>query len=273
MGDESSPQRVLSVHVVLARAGSRSSSASSLARRADEVFHPSGGGKFTLDLQLEARPGVTVLFGPSGAGKSTALAMIAGLERPDSGRITLGTRVLLDRSSRVDVPPHERRIALVFQSIALFPHQRVIDNVAYGIRRRAPSPVGAEGRGAGRSSAARRALALAWLERTRVAHLASRWPRTLSGGEAQRVALARALASEPEALLLDEPFSSLDAELRDDLVAEVRRLVDDLTLPAILVTHDRDEALACGDAAVVVREGRVVASGTPKDVLGRRAAG
>lgn len=208
---------------------------------------------FAIDVQLDVKPGVTVLFGPSGSGKSTTLEMIAGLVRPDAGRIVLGERVLFDE--RTDLAAHRRRIGLVFQSIALFPHRSVLDNVTYGIR--------------GATTGSRRERALRWLDRMRVAHLASRSPATLSGGEAQRVALARALAAEPRALLLDEPFSSLDSELRDELSREIRLLVDDLSLPTVLVTHDRDEASALGDAAVVLREGRVVAAGAPSAIIGR----
>src|SRR5262245_60298757 len=173
-----------------------------------------GAGRF-LELRLAVPAGITVLSGPSGAGKTTTLAVAAGLVRASAGRILLGGRVLYDGAAGVFVPPHERRVALVFQSLALFPHLTVLENVAYGI----PKSVA-------RSERASRAHA--WLERMHALHVCERAVPTLSGGEAQRVALARALASEPDALLLDEPFSALDVELRRELTHELRAIVGEL---------------------------------------------
>jgi len=206
------------------------------------------GAPSRLEARFEVPAGVTVLFGASGAGKTTCLSLIAGLVRPDRGRIVLGDQVLTDVSSRKHVPAHQRRVAFVFQSLALFPHMSALDNVAYGLPRRTPR--------AARPGEARR-----WLERMRVAHVAERRPPTLSGGESQRVALARALASSPRALLLDEPFSAMDEALRAELGSELASIVADLGLPTVLVTHDRADALALGAHVVVLSAGRVVASG------------
>lgn len=198
---------------------------------------------FDLDIELEAPPGVTVLFGPSGAGKSRTLACIAGLTRPDQGRITVGEDVWFDSASREERPIHLRRVAFVFQSLALFPHMTAEENVAYGIR---------EG-----SKAERRERAREMLARMRVPHLAERKPRTFSGGEAQRVALARAFAMTPRVLLLDEPFSALDAGVKRDLLGEVKEHVAKANVPAILVTHDTTEARTLGERVLFIEKGRI----------------
>lgn len=211
-------------------------------------------GGFALDVTIEAPPGITVLFGPSGAGKSTTLRAIAGLERPAKGVVTLGETTWFDAGREVDVPVHQRALAYVFQSLALFPHLSAQDNVEYGIDRRLPK-------------AERRKLALNFLTRMRVAHVADRRPRTLSGGEAQRVALARAFARAPRLVLLDEAFSAMDRELRRELGEEVRRYVDDAKIPAIVVTHHRMEAHALGDRMIMMRAGRVEAVGSVAELL------
>jgi ABC-type sulfate/molybdate transport systems ATPase subunit len=207
-----------------------------------------------LWAKLDVSPGITVLFGPSGAGKSTCLVAVAGLVTPSQGRITLGKEVLFDADSGIDLPPDRRRVALVFQSLALFPHMTALQNVAFGISRAI-------------ARADRFSTATYWLERMRVTHLAERRPETFSGGEAQRVALARALASGPHVLLLDEPFSAMDAILRQQLSAELSTLIAELSIPTILVTHDREDALRLGTQMVALREGRVVSEGTPEQVL------
>lgn len=218
-------------------------------RAAPGADHP-----FSLELKLTAPPGVTILFGPSGSGKSTTLAAIAGLVRPDAGRVALGDDVWFDAARGIDRPVHERGLAFVFQSLALFPHMSAADNVAYGIDR-------------GIAAAERRRRALAMLDRMRVAHLASRKPRTFSGGEAQRVALARAFARSPKVVLLDEPFSALDRELRHELCADVKATVTDLGIPAIMVTHHRHEARTMGDRIIVLRDGRVTGRGDVREHL------
>jgi molybdate transport system ATP-binding protein len=196
---------------------------------------------------LQAPAGITVVSGPSGAGKSTLLLTIAGLIRPRTGRVTLDGEVLFDDATGTFVPPHRRRVALVFQSLALFPHLTAWQNVAYGL--------------AHLPRALRRERALGWLARTRVADLADRSPGTLSGGEAQRVALARALACEPRALLLDEPFSAMDPALRRELRTELLRLVVELDLPTLLVTHEREDAGSITSRVVELGAGRIVAGG------------
>ena len=200
-----------------------------------------------VSAHLRFDPGLTVVMGPSGAGKSTLLNAIAGLTRRCEGHIALGQSVLFDSGRRTLVPPHRRRIAMVFQSLALFPHMTVWRNVAYGLR------------GGGDL----RARADVWLARTRAAHLADRAPESLSGGEAQRVAIARALASEPDVLLLDEPFSSLDAGLRRELGQELVALVHRLGLIAIMVTHHEQDACTLGSRIVTLADGRAVRDASP----------
>jgi len=209
---------------------------------------------FRLDVDVAFPAGVTIVFGPSGSGKSTLLSAIAGLSRPDQGRIALGDEVWFDSSARVHLPVERRKVAVVFQSLALFPHMTALANVEYGVDRALPR-------------AARRDHARATLARFRVGHLEDRRPRTLSGGEAQRVALARALAMSPRALLLDEPFSALDQDLRRALCVDVRAMVDDLHVPVLHITHNHEEARALGDRMVRVQAGRVVATGPVDDLL------
>lgn len=211
-------------------------------------------GDFTVDVALDAEPGITILFGPSGAGKSTTLSMIAGLVKPDEGSVKLGDAVWFDGAAGIDVPIEQRRVGYVFQSLALFPHLTALDNVAYGVPK-------------GVAKAASRERCLSMLERFRVAHLEKRKPRTFSGGEAQRVALARAFAMSPAILLLDEPFSALDRTLRRELHVDLRSMVDAHSLPTILITHHQNEARALGDQLVMIRDGRVEARGTPGEVL------
>ena len=199
---------------------------------------------FALDVAFDVPPGVTVLFGPSGSGKSTTLAAIAGLVRPSSGRISIGDDVWFDSAAKTHVAVHRRRVAFVFQSLALFPHMTALQNVVYGMDR-ALDPT------------AHAARASALLERLRVPHLADRKPRTFSGGEAQRVALARALATSPRAILLDEPFSALDRELRIELISDLRDSIRELDVPVLFVTHHRQEARALGDRLVLLEGGRV----------------
>ena len=210
-----------------------------------------------LDVTIAVPPGITCVLGPSGAGKSTLLAAIAGLIHPDAGRIALGDDVWFDAGRRVDLPAHLRRVAYVFQSLALFPHLDAIGNVCYGMARDQPR-------------AARRDRAGALLAKLSVGHLAHRRPRTYSGGEAQRVALARALAMDPQVILLDEPFSALDRSLRVQLAGLVRGLVDELGVPMVHVTHSIGEARALADRVVRIEHGKVIAEGTPDQVLGRR---
>ena len=213
---------------------------------------------FALDVDFEAPPGITVFFGPSGSGKSTTLAAIAGLWRPANGRITVGDEVWFDGEANVDRPVHRRGVAFVFQSLALFPHMSAVSNVEYGMDRTL-------------SAASRRENAVAMLGRWKVSHLADRKPPTFSGGEAQRVALARAFAMRPRVVLLDEPFSAMDRKLRHDLSLEVRSFIDELRIPAIHVTHHRNEARALADRVVLIDRGRILATGPGNELLADRA--
>jgi len=229
----------------------------------------------SLDVML--RPGsVLVLFGPSGAGKTTILRQIAGLERPDAGTIRFGREVWCDIAGQQWRPPQERRVGVVFQEPTLFPHLTVRDNIRYGVRPgtdpgqtrvRPPSDPGLSRSGSpsGRDQVAEIARVLG------IADLENRYPRALSGGEAQRVALARALTPGPRLLLLDEPFAALDAPTRLRLRREVRALLHATGTPALLVTHDRTETLAMGDAVAVVIGGRVRQIGPVSDVFSRPA--
>jgi molybdate transport system ATP-binding protein len=217
------------------------------------------GSGFSVDAQLDVQlaPGsVLVLFGPSGAGKTTILRQIAGLERPALGVIRFCGDVWCDTGRGTWRPPQDRRIGLVFQEPTLFPHLTVRDNIAYGVR---------PGSDVDLTSVEEIATMLG------IGDLQNRYPRALSGGEAQRVALARALAPNPRLLLLDEPFASLDAPTRLRLRREVRALLQTTGTPAILVTHDRLEALAMGDTVAVVVGGRVRQTGPVADVFSRPA--
>lgn len=214
-------------------------------RRRDVAVH--------ADVDLQAAP-ITVLFGPSGSGKTSLLRCIAGLDRPDPGsRIVFDDQIWDD--DRVHTPPQRRSIGFLFQDPALFPHLDVSRNVAYGL-----SAVPRRDRAARIETA---------LEQVDAGHLRDRDPRTLSGGEAQRVALARALAPRPQLLLLDEPLSALDAPTRNRLQGQLRTWLLRAGLPAILVTHDRTEALATGDRIVVLIAGRVRQAGPPAEVFSR----
>ena len=211
-------------------------------------------GSFRLDVAFEARPGITALFGPSGAGKTTTLSIIAGLVRPDEGSVVLGSSTWFDAARSIDVAPESRGVALVFQSLALFPHLTVLGNVEYGIDRALPRNE-------------RRRIAREMLARMQASHIEDRRPSTLSGGEAQRVALSRALARSPRLILLDEAFSGTESVLRGELGERVRELVGELEIPAILVTHQAVEARTLSEHAVLIEDGRVRAVGPTRDVV------
>lgn len=193
---------------------------------------------------------IVVLLGPSGSGKTTTLRLIAGFEVPEAGTVDVGGRRVA--APGVHVPPERRRVGMVFQNYALFPHLSAWDNVAFGLPRR---------RNRSRRARVEKLLRLAGLQR-----LADRYPHELSGGEQQRVALARTLAPNPEVVLLDEPFSNLDAELRRQMRSEVRELLDGLNSTALLVTHDQEEAFDMGDRIAVLNQGHLEQLGTPEEV-------
>jgi molybdate transport system ATP-binding protein len=200
---------------------------------------------FPLSLDVELGRETLALVGPSGAGKSSVLRAIAGLLRPEQGRIALGARVWLDTEVGIDLPPESRSVGLVFQEYALFPHLDVRRNVAFGGRERVDE----------------------LLERFRISHLAQARPADLSGGERQRVALARALARDPAVLLLDEPLSALDAHTRGVVRGELAELLGELGLPTLLVTHDFEDAAALADRVGVIVDGRILQLGQAAELL------
>jgi molybdate transport system ATP-binding protein len=216
---------------------------------------------FTLDVAIDVAPGeVVAVLGPNGAGKSTLLRTVCGLEPLSGGQIRLGGQIVDEPSSDTFVPPRERRTGIVFQDYRLFPHLTVRDNIAFGPRSR------------GRTTAQSRDAARSWVERLRLTELVDRRPAQLSGGQAQRVALARALASEPAALLLDEPMAALDAGTRLDVRADLRAHLHEFEGPTLLVTHDALEALVLADRLVVLEHGSITQQGTALDVARRPAS-
>jgi molybdate transport system ATP-binding protein len=204
-------------------------------------------GDFALAAKFAAAEGVTALFGPSGAGKSTIVNLIAGLIAPDRGRIALDDTVLFDTSSRIDVPPHRRRIGCVFQEGRLFPHLTVRRNLDYG------RWMG----GLAREEAATRHI----VELLDLGRLLDRRPGKLSGGERQRVAIGRALLMRPLLLLLDEPLASLDAARKREILPYLVRLRDDAKVPMLYVSHFADEVRAIATEVVRIEDGRIVAQG------------
>jgi len=220
------------------------------------VLHVDAGtrlGAFELRAALDVPVGdCLALAGPSGAGKSTLLRIVAGLVRPDRGRVACQEEVWLDTDQGVDVAPERRRCGYVFQDYALFGHLRVWQNVAYALR--------------GHSRARRHARAHELLDRFGIAHLADARPGTLSGGERQRVALARALARQPSTLLLDEPLSALDARTRARAARELASILRDVDVPTVLVTHDFSEAALLGDEVAIIDDGRVIQRGSASEL-------
>jgi iron(III) transport system ATP-binding protein len=212
------------------------------------------GGQAAVDgIDLTIPDGALVcLLGPSGCGKTTTLRLVAGFMSPDAGEIRVGGAVL--SSPRATVPPEARRMSMVFQSYALWPHMTVARNVAYGL----------ELRGLPREEIRRRVDAI--LSVTHLSAFAERYPGELSGGQQQRAALARALVVEPQTLLLDEPLSNLDANLREEMRFEIRRLHQEFKYTTVYVTHDQAEAMTAADLIVVMNAGRIEQVGSPHDV-------
>jgi iron(III) transport system ATP-binding protein len=224
--------------------------------RVESLSHSYGEHPVVLDLSFSLGRGmIGCLLGPSGCGKTTVLRCIAGFESPRAGRILLGGEPVT--APGVAVPPEQRRIGMVFQDYALFPHLRVADNIAFGLRR-----VPRE-----RRDARIRELA----ELVGLATDLGKYPHELSGGQQQRVALARALAPRPELLLLDEPFSNLDVDLRERLSLEVREIIKASGATAVLVTHDQQEAFAMADEIGILHEGRIQQWAPPYDLYHRPA--
>jgi len=208
---------------------------------------------FALEANFAAPAGITILFGRSGSGKTTLLNCIAGLVRPDAGRIALDSRVLFDAAAKIDLAPAKRSVGFLFQDLALFPHLTAEQNVEYGLAK-VPADT-------------RRKRAAAILDAMRVGNLARRKPAEISGGEKQRVALARSLVTDPAMLLLDEPLAALDAITKSSIIADLRAWNAAHGIPIIYVTHSLQEAFAVGEAVVVLEAGKIIARGSPMDVL------
>jgi len=213
---------------------------------------------FTLDVAWTSGDGVAALFGPSGAGKTLTLQCLAGLLRPDAGRIVVDGRVFFDAAAGIELTPQQRRVGYVFQGYALFPHLTVADNIGFGLR--------------DQPRATRRERTRSVMARLGLESLAGRYPRELSGGQQQRVALARALAIDPALVLLDEPLSALDQPLRRALRDELRTILGDWRTAAVVVTHDFAEAYRLGDRIVVYEAGRVIQSAPRSELLWQPAS-
>ena len=208
---------------------------------------------FTLDVDFAVPAGVTILFGASGSGKTTVLRGIAGLTRPDAGRIAVQDIPLFDSAADIDIPVPQRKVGYVAQHLALFPHLTVHGNVEYGISR------------VDRYRRAERAQMI--LASFKIAHLSGRKPGEISGGEQQRTALARALATDPRVLLLDEPLSALDYATQTHIMDDLRTWISERAVPVVYVTHAHREVFALGERVIVLGGGRVQAQGIPHDVL------
>lgn len=200
-----------------------------------------GSGKFTT------------LLGPSGCGKTTILRMIAGLETPDEGEIYCGGSCVFSASKKINTPPEKRNFGFVFQDFALWPHMRVYENVAF--------PLKATHRNDNLNYKVKKALKAVRLE-----EFESRYPEQLSGGQQQRVAFARAIVGEPDCILFDEPLSALDAILRDEMRVEIRRLVTQMGITSVFVTHDQTEAMSMSDTIVVLNKGKIEQSDSPENI-------
>ena len=220
--------------------------------------YPGGAAPALTSVSLDVAPGTfLVLLGPSGSGKTTLLRCLAGIERIDSGEITIGGRSVAD--GRAHVPPEQRDLSMVFQDYALWPHLTALDNVAFALRRRHLS------------RAECRARAAVMLERVGLAEFGGRYPNELSGGQQQRVALGRALVADTGLILCDEPLSNLDADLRERMRVEISALVREAGATTVYITHDQAEAFALADHIGVLEEGALVQHGTPEDIYNHPA--
>ncbi|MFT8889500.1 MAG: ABC transporter ATP-binding protein [Ethanoligenens sp.] len=201
----------------------------------------------------------TAILGPSGCGKTTLLRTLAGLEAPDTGEIVFDTACVFSSQKKTDVPPHRRGVGMVFQDFALWPHMTVFENAAFPLR-------------AARQNRQVREKVFAALSMVQLSGMEDRYPQALSGGQQQRVAIARAIVGNPNLLLFDEPFSSLDAKLREEMRVELLKLVSGLRITTVFVTHDQNEAMSMADRLIVLQGGRVLQAGTPEELY-RRPSG
>src|SRR5579862_5608893 len=215
--------------------------------------HASKDHDFVLDVSFTAAPGFTILFGASGAGKTTLLDCIAGLSMPDSGRIYIGDRGWFDSAKNLEIPTAQRRTGYVFQTLALFPHMTVEQNVGYGLSHLP------------QAQRAKRVDSI--LQALHIAQLARRRAREISGGESQRTALARTLVTDPQILLLDEPIAALDAPTKSQIIDDLREWNRAHSIPILYVTHSREEVFALGERVLVLDAGRILAQGTPHEVM------
>ena len=211
------------------------------------------GNAPVIDVRIQAEDGITVLFGPSGAGKTSILRAVAGILVPDEGRIALGEKVFFDSSAGVNIPMRRRGVGYVFQNHLLFPHMTAEQNALYGARGTVGEPA---------SERVARLFAMMGITKT-----AARRPHELSGGEQQRVALARALATAPAIMLMDEPFSSVDAATRERLTEEIANIQLLTGIPFLYVTHNHAEALRLGKNVILIDEGKVARQGAPVEIF------
>ena len=204
---------------------------------------------FLLDVDFSMDGGIFAILGASGCGKSMTLKCIAGIERPDEGRIVLNDRVLFDSAKRINLPPQKRKVGYMFQDYALFPAMNVVQNIQAGMGRK-PDPKKVR----------------EYITGFQLGGLEHHMPDQLSGGQKQRVAMARMLAAEPEVLLLDEPFAAIDAKVRQELRTWLRETIDKIGITSIFVTHDQDEAIEVADEIIITNEGRVEQMGDPVEI-------
>jgi molybdate transport system ATP-binding protein len=229
--------------------------AEALRARIRKRFGNAGPSPFQVNVEFEAPSGITILFGASGAGKTTILHCIAGLQRPNDGHVGIGPVRLFDSAANINLPPNRRQVGYLFQTLALFPHMSVEQNIRYGL--------------AALSAEEREGRVRDILNSFHIAALARRRPGEISGGERQRVALARTLVTRPRVLLLDEPLTALDAVTKARIVEDLRAWNQRFRIPILYVTHDRSEVFALAEQMLVLSKGGIIAQGVPQDVLHR----
>lgn len=208
-----------------------------------------GARQFNLDWQFQSKAKRIVLLGPSGAGKSQSVKMIAGLSKPDAGRIALTGRVLFDSAKNINLPPQQRQLGLLFQDYALFPHLTVLQNICFALQVGWRNPLA-------NTKLQQQESVRHWLEKLEIAEFLHQYPHQLSGGQKQRVALARTLLAKPQALLLDEPFAALDARTRANMRAQLHEWLLELDLPLILISHDEEDVSVFAEAVIRLEAGR-----------------